>query len=41
VSEVDALRIDLIRFMEMFRQHEQDEETLLKNAIQKERDLLD
>lgn len=41
VSEVDALRIDLTQFIEMFRKHEQAEERLLKEAIRKEREILD
>ena len=41
LSEADALRIDLTRFMEIFRSHEQAEERLLEKAIRKERDYLD
>lgn len=33
VSEADALRIDLQKFLEMFRRHEQAEERLLSQAI--------
>jgi hypothetical protein len=35
-GEADALRIDLERFMAMFRQHEQDEEQLMRAAISRE-----
>jgi len=41
VAEAEALRVDLDRFIEMFRRHEQAEERLLGEAIRKERDVLD
>jgi len=33
VSEAEALRVDLQQFLEMFREHEQSEERLLRQAI--------
>jgi hypothetical protein len=36
LSEVDALRVDLEKFLEMFREHERFEEQLLTQAIAKE-----
>ena len=33
VSEADALRVDLEKFLEMFRRHERSEERLLAQAI--------
>ena len=36
VTEVDALRIDMEKFLEMFREHERHEEELLTQAIAKE-----
>ncbi len=42
VTEFDALRVDLQKFLQMFREHEQHEEQLLTQAIGKEtRELLD
>ena len=40
-SEADALRVDLERFLDMFRQHEKHEELLLTQAIGKESHTLD
>jgi len=38
--EADALRIDLERFLEMFRQHEHAEDELLRCAIERENSTL-
>jgi hemerythrin len=35
-GEADGLREDLKNFLEMFRQHEHDEESLLKRAMERE-----
>ena len=35
-EEADGLRVDLDNFLEMFRQHERDEEDLLRRAIDRE-----
>lgn len=40
-QEADALRVDLERFMAMFRQHEKDEEQLIRAAIARENKTLD
>jgi hypothetical protein len=40
-SEADALRIDLEGFLETFRQHEREEEELLKLAIERENPVAD
>lgn len=37
LAEVDALRVDLEKFLEMFRAHERHEEQLLTQAIDKDR----
>ena len=34
--EAEALREDLKNFLEMFRQHEHDEEQMLKRALERE-----
>jgi hypothetical protein len=39
VTEADALRVDLEQFIKVFREHEQEEEDLLTQAI--ERDIAD
>ena len=36
VTEADALRVDLEQFIEVFREHEQQEEALLRQAIDRE-----
>jgi hemerythrin-like domain-containing protein len=38
VDEADALRIDLHKFLEMFRSHERSEDHLLQEAINRESD---
>jgi len=40
-SEAGALRVDLERFMVMFRDHERAEERLIEEAIQRESKMLD
>lgn len=39
--EADALRVDLQGFLEMFREHEAEEERLLKRAIEREKRPID
>jgi hypothetical protein len=36
VTEADGLRVDLEEFLEMFRQHERDEEDLLRLALERD-----
>ena len=40
-DEADALRVDLCRFLEMFRNHERSEDHLLQEAISRESESLD
>jgi len=35
-TEADGLRVDLEEFLEMFRQHERDEEDLLRMALERD-----
>lgn len=40
-TEADALRVDLEQFLEMFRRHEQDEEELIRLALDRDNPVVD